>query len=150
MDPARLSRLTEQQRACLRHVYAHMTSKEIARLMGISPNSVDQHIKAATRILDVTDRRTAAKMLADHEAREPSIAAAPPSMAMREGQDPFDATPPRRSPFRPPLPIRGARPRDFTTWQRLAWIFAAMLMIALTFGVFLAGLEALSRLDRAG
>ena len=149
MDQARLSRLTEQQRACLRHVYAHMTSKEIARLMGIGPNSVDQHIKAATRTLGVTDRRTAAKMLADHEAREPGSAAAP-SMAMREGQDPFDAPAPRHRPFRLPLPIRGARPRDFSTWQRLAWIFAAMLMIALTFGVFLAGLEALSRLDRAG
>ena len=52
MDAKRLARLTEQQRLCLRYVYAHMTSKEIAPLLGIEPNSVDQHIKAAMRVLD--------------------------------------------------------------------------------------------------
>ncbi|MFL6856597.1 MAG: helix-turn-helix transcriptional regulator [Allosphingosinicella sp.] len=68
MDQARIDRLTEQQRICLRHVYAHLTSKEIAPLMRIEPGSVDQHIKAAMRILGVGDRRTAARVLAEHEA----------------------------------------------------------------------------------
>jgi DNA-binding CsgD family transcriptional regulator len=67
MSHDRVSRLTEQQRICLRHVYAHKTSKEIAPLMGIEPGSVDQHIKAAMRTLGVGDRRTAARLLADHE-----------------------------------------------------------------------------------
>ena len=67
MSPDRLSRLTEQQRACLRYVYAHKTSKEIAPHLGIEPGSVDQHIKAAMKTLGVGDRRTAARLLADHE-----------------------------------------------------------------------------------
>jgi DNA-binding CsgD family transcriptional regulator len=37
MDQKRLARLTEQQRICLRYVYLHMTSKEIAPLMRSSP-----------------------------------------------------------------------------------------------------------------
>ena len=70
MHRDRLSRLTEQQRTCLRYVYAHLTSKEIAPILGIEPGSVDQHIKAAMRVLDVGDRRTAARLLAEHEQRE--------------------------------------------------------------------------------
>jgi DNA-binding CsgD family transcriptional regulator len=77
MTPQRLARLTEQQRICLRHVYAHKTSKEIAPLLGIEPGSVDQHIKAAMRMLDVPDRRTAARLLAEHEG----LSAAPPPPA---------------------------------------------------------------------
>jgi DNA-binding CsgD family transcriptional regulator len=73
MSPERLGRLTEQQRICLRHVYAHKTSKEIAPLLRIEPGSVDQHIKAAMRVLGVADRRTAARLLAEHEG----LAAAP-------------------------------------------------------------------------
>lgn len=69
MEREPLARLTEQQRTCLRLVYAHLTSKQIAPMLGIEPGSVDQHIKAAMRILGVADRRTAARMLAEHEAR---------------------------------------------------------------------------------
>ncbi len=92
MESDRLDRLTEQQRICLRHVYAHLTSKEIAPLMGIEPNSVDQHIKAAMKALDVPDRRAAARMLAEHDGRlaVPAIGlyqspdvAAPPSGHIR-------------------------------------------------------------------
>ena len=77
MTLQRLDRLTEQQRICLRHVYAHKTSKEIAPLLGIEPGSVDQHIKAAMRTLGVGDRRTAARLLAEHEARSATPAAPP-------------------------------------------------------------------------
>jgi DNA-binding CsgD family transcriptional regulator len=73
MERARIERLTEQQRICLRHVYAHLTSKEIAPLMRIEPGSVDQHIKAAMRILEVGDRRTAARRLAEYEAAHGSL-----------------------------------------------------------------------------
>jgi DNA-binding CsgD family transcriptional regulator len=79
MTPQRLARLTEQQRICLRHVYAHKTSKEIAPLLGIEPGSVDQHIKAAMRLLDVPDRRTAARLLAEHEGPAAGPATTPSS-----------------------------------------------------------------------
>ncbi len=145
METERLDRLTEQQRACLRMVYRHMTSKEIAPRLGIEPGSVDQHIKAAMRVLGVGERRTAARMLAEYEG----TAAPGEELAMREEQADFEAEPmtPSRK-FQPPLPIWGGKPSDLGPLRRLAWIFAIMLMIALSFGVFLAGLEALSRVGR--
>ena len=69
MNAGRLNRLTDKQRECLRLVYAHMSSKEIAPLLGVEPGTVDQYVKAAMRVLGVSDRRAAAKMLAEHEDR---------------------------------------------------------------------------------
>lgn len=178
MDADRLARLTEQQRACLRLVSANMTSKEIAPYIGIEPGTVDQHLKAAMRILGVGDRRAAARLLAEHEGRlrfqplvyqssdiesapDPATLAAMSEgterrglsgRAMQEEQADFDlaASPSRSSRFQPPLPIRGGKPSDLSALQRLGWILAIMLAIAFSFGVFLAGLEALSRLGRSG
>lgn len=152
MDRDRLDRLTEQQRACLRMVYQHMTSKEIAPRLGIEPGSVDQHIKAAMRTLGVGERRAAARMLAEHEAAGTGDrrADAALALAMHEEQADFEASHTRLLPakFQPPLPIWGGKPSDLGPLRRLAWIFAIMLMVALSFGVFLAGLEALSRVGR--
>src|SRR3954469_24402280 len=78
MDRKSVERLTEQQRICLRHVYAHKTSKEIAPLLGIEPGSVDQHIKAAMKTLGVAERRTAARLLAEYEDLSAEPAQAPP------------------------------------------------------------------------
>jgi len=141
MDTARLNRLTEQQRVCLRLVYAHMTSKEIAPLLGIEPGSVDQHIKGAMRILDVADRRSAAKMLAEHEKRvRPSPVAA---IAMHEDQIDYDAGA-RREPILP-LPWEGIRPTHVGWRKRLAWIAAIAIGAALTFGALIAAAEAFTR-----
>jgi DNA-binding CsgD family transcriptional regulator len=153
MDSDRLERLTEQQRVCLRLVFAHMTSKEIAPHLGIEPGSVDQHIKTAMRTLGVGDRRAAARLLAKYEGKAgaPAVdfaSSRPSEMAMQEEQAGYDAPPPPQAP-KVPLPIWGGKPSDLSPLRRLAWIFAIMLMIALTFGVFLAGLEALSRLGKA-
>ena len=150
MDRDRLDRLTEQQRACLRMVYQHMTSKEIAPVLGIEPGSVDQHIKAAMRTLGVGERRAAARMLAEHEAAGEQPADADRVLEMHEEQAGFEAGHARPLPakFQPPLPIWGGKPSDLGPLRRLAWIFAIMLMVALSFGVFLAGLEALSRVGR--
>ena len=51
-------------------VYRHMETKEIARVLGISPDGVTQRIKAAMRILDVNRRRDAALILHEAEAAE--------------------------------------------------------------------------------
>jgi hypothetical protein len=156
-----------------------METKEIARALGISPDGVNQRIKAAMRILGVNRRRDAALLLAEVEAegqhhyqplvypprdiapdRDPGTFAAStesgreqePAMigAMREEQAAFRAVPQLRSQrFRLPLPVRGGRPSDLNALQRLGWIFGMMLAIAFAFGVFLAGMEALSRLGRS-
>ncbi len=174
-DP--VARLTEGQREVLRRVNRHLETKEIARELGISPDGVNQRIKAAMRILGVNRRRDAALILAEaegqtlypplvHPPQDIAFAAEPATFdpstesgrerepvssgAMREEQAAFRVVPQLRfRRFRLPLPIWGGRPGDLNSLQRLGWIFAVMLAIALAFGVFLAGMEALSRLGRA-
>src|SRR6185436_6298414 len=70
MEPDRGARLSEGQRACLRMVYRHMETKEIARILEISPDGVAQRIKTAMRILGVHRRRDAARILAEAEGAE--------------------------------------------------------------------------------
>jgi DNA-binding CsgD family transcriptional regulator len=173
MDAERLARLTDKQRACLRLVYAHMSSKEIAPRLGIEPGTVDQYVKAAMRTLGVGERRTAARMLAEYEAEtgqplvyqpldlaaggEPVTFGAStegrwePAFggAMREDRARFEAGfPPLKEPAKLPLPVRGAKPTDLTPVMRLGWILVLILLIALAFGFFVTGFEALSRLGR--
>ncbi len=66
-DP--LAQLTEAQRECLRLVYAHHNSKEIAEIVGVSPSAVDKRIERAVQMLGVTSRFAAARMLAVSEGR---------------------------------------------------------------------------------
>jgi len=174
MNRGHLNRLTDKQRECLRLVYAHLSSKEIAPKLGVEPGTVDQYIKAAMRTLGVSDRRAAAKMLAEHEDRivqplvyQPLDIAVVGEAAMfgastegrREAQsggamreeralfEPFPIARPEKLPI--PLPIRGGKPSDLSTVRRLGWIFGLILLIALAFGFFVTGFEALSRLGRA-
>lgn len=174
MEPDRVARLTDQQRECLRLVYAHLSSKEIAPRLGIEPGTVDQYIKAAMRILGVSDRRAAAKMLAEYENRpDQPLVYQPPDLAeasnpatfgtstggrrpatfggaMREERATFQVYPtPSPDSLKLPLPIRGGRPSDLSKVTRLGWIFILILLIALAFGLFLTGFEALSRLGRS-
>ena len=67
----RVARLSEGQRACLRMVYRHMETKDIALALGISPDGVAQRIKTAMRILGVHRRRDAALILAEVEGPAP-------------------------------------------------------------------------------
>lgn len=95
-DAARLAKLTEAQRACLRLVYRHMSSKDIARELGISPHSVDARLRTAIRTLGVATRTEAALSLAAHEAgaayqspvyQSPHVAAAATSPMLAPDND---------------------------------------------------------------
>ena len=171
MDDKRLARLTDQQRTCLRLVSAGLTSKEIAPRLGIEPGSVDQHIKAAMRILDVGDRRTAARRLADYEGRAtqqlvyqpPEIAAGPwrgemgastengeqqqrgaSGASLQEEQAPFAMSSMGMTAL--PLPVWGAKPHHLSWVKRLGWIVIVTIGIALAFGALVSAIEALVRL----
>ena len=54
MDPKRIARLTEQQRACLRHVYAHLTSKQIAERYGVNASTIN-HIFVISVINNIAE-----------------------------------------------------------------------------------------------
>ena len=56
-----LSTLTDKQRAVLDLLIDHKTSKEISRLLGISPHTVDQRIMLARAKLGVTSRSEVAQ-----------------------------------------------------------------------------------------
>ncbi len=61
--------LTEGQKDCLRLVDDLLTSKEIARKLGISPFTVDQRLDAARRKLNAPSRKTAARIYLELESR---------------------------------------------------------------------------------
>lgn len=76
-DLIRWRRLTDKQRACLDLLIEGLSSKEIARQLGISKWTVDQRLTTARQVLEVADRRAAAKEYArlkriyDHVAYDP-------------------------------------------------------------------------------
>jgi DNA-binding CsgD family transcriptional regulator len=63
-----LAALTDGQRDCLRLVYNHMTSKDIARILGVSPHTVDMRLRTAMKTLSVGSRIEAARLLVQEEA----------------------------------------------------------------------------------
>jgi DNA-binding CsgD family transcriptional regulator len=68
VEKNKVDTLTDRQIACLRMVADHMTSKEIARVLSISPYTVDQRLDAARRKLNVASRKQAALLFVQSEA----------------------------------------------------------------------------------
>jgi DNA-binding CsgD family transcriptional regulator len=66
-----VDRLSAAQVETLRHVFAHRSSKEIARIMGVSPHTVDERIRRAIRILGVSSRIDAARLVAERGDQSP-------------------------------------------------------------------------------
>jgi DNA-binding CsgD family transcriptional regulator len=62
---ALLARLTLTEKRCLELVDQGLQSKEIARVLDRSPNSVDTWLRSASRKLEVRDRFQAAKFFAE-------------------------------------------------------------------------------------
>jgi len=71
MESDRIQKLTEAQRVCLRMVLMHLSSKDIARELGISPHTVDQRLRMAIQALGVANRFEAARILARYESQTP-------------------------------------------------------------------------------
>jgi len=67
MDQQSVERLTDRQKDCLRLVARGFTSKEIGRLLELSPSTVDNHVTAAVQQLGAANRGAAARALADLE-----------------------------------------------------------------------------------
>lgn len=63
----RFDSLSEPQKECLRLVAALRSSKEIARILDISPHTVDQRLKRAQTILGASSRAEAARMFTRHD-----------------------------------------------------------------------------------
>ncbi len=168
---ARVAKLTRGQLDCLLLVDQHLSSKEIAAELNISPHTVDQRIRIALQTLGVERRAQAARIVARHHEpyqrlihQSPYIEGPLPAEhsdgavshqirhADRAGEagGPDLNTEQRSEPFRSPLPLPFAtrsHPRnEMSVGLRLLWIFLIATGAAFSAGMYLAGLESLARL----
>jgi DNA-binding CsgD family transcriptional regulator len=123
----KLSALTPQERECLRLVAQQLSSKEIARELGISKASVDTYCNRARAKLGVDNRRAAAQLLLalEVEAQAAPAAAAPSQVWLL-----------------PPLASLGP-------FARLGIILAGAVALAVAFGMLLSGLQILNGMVEA-
>ena len=168
---ARIARLTEGQLDCLRLVDQHLSSKEIAAELKISPHTVDQRIRQALHTLRVERRAQAARLVAQYSGpyqrlihqtphiegvSEPSHPDAAASIQIRHadragrvGNAGF-LTEQRPATFwlslQPPFATRSNPRNEMSVGQRLFWIVAIAIGAAFSAGMYLAGLESLARL----
>src|SRR5690242_5331067 len=167
----RVERLSTGQLDCLLLVDQHLSSKEIAGELNISPHTVDQRIRQALGILGVERRTQAARIVAQYRGpyqrlihQSPYIPAdlqsGHPEAAVshqirhadragKVGEAGF-LTEQRPASFRsslqPPFATRSNPRNEMSVGQRLFWIAAIAMGAAFSAGMYLAGLESLARL----
>jgi len=163
-DAERVASLSEKQRASLRLTYLHQTSKEIAKLAGVTPFAIDAQIERAKQRLGVSTRIEAAELVMRHSPGpyEQLIYESPP-VALAIGLDPQTVLPDdtarqdevevaeQRSVYTPPsndLSERidrrpWGRPDDLSPFTR-AWLIpaAAFLILAIVFTLLTVGEQA--------
>jgi DNA-binding CsgD family transcriptional regulator len=168
---ARVARLSSGQLDALLLVDQHLSSKEIAVELGISPHTVDQRIRGALHILGVERRSQAARLVAQHHEPYQRLIHQTPYI---EGGDstghPGGAvgfqirhadraggtgdlgvnTEQRSGASWSSLPLPFAtrsRPRnEMSVGLRLVWIVLIAMGATFSAGMYLAGLESLARM----
>ena len=169
-ERGRVERLSQGQLECLHLVNQHLSSKEIAAQLGISPHTVDQRIRGALQLLGVERRSQAARLVATHAGtyqrlihQSPHIAGSAandqPEGAVGiqirhtdrtegDGADGFETE--QRSKSRPslflPIATRNHPRNEMSVGLRLAWIGVIAIGAAFSAGMYLAGLESLTRM----
>jgi len=178
-DGSRLDRLTPGHRECLLLVDQHLSSKEIALRLSISPHTVDQRIRQALQILGVERRRDAARMIAaaavptprsetaryqrlihqpphidstpgasqkewavSHQIRHADRAREASSAGVNSEQNPAG----HWSSLPLPFSTRSHPSNEMSVGIRLLWIVLIAIGAAFSAGMYLAGLESLSRM----
>ena len=167
----RVARLTSGQLDCLRLVDQHLSSKEIAVELNISPHTVDQRIRHALQTLGVERRTQAARIVARYSGPyqrlihqsphvEPGGAPSQPVGAVSHqirhadragkarGEGFLTEQRPEQSWSSLPLPFATrSHPRnEMSVGLRLLWIVLIATGAAFSAGMYLAGLESLARL----
>lgn len=168
---SRVARLTDGQLDCLRLVAQHLSSKEIATELGISPHTVDQRVRQSLHILGVERRAQAARIVAQYCGPYQRLIHQPPYIPTEAGSGHPEAavsnqirhadrageagkagfiTEQRPASFwpslQPPFATRSNPRNEMNVGQRLFWIAAIAIGAAFSAGMYLAGLESLARL----
>ncbi len=176
IDPeSPVARLSKGQIDCLLLVDRHHSSKEIAARLGISPHTVDQRIRGALEKLGVERRGEAARIVAaalgTHAVPYQQLIHQPPyidptfeerheesavSFHIRHADRAGEASPSgnltEQSPAGPgsslqlPFATRSHRSNEMSVGLRLAWIAVIAMGATFSAGMYLAGLESLSRM----
>ena len=167
----RLAKLTRGQLDCLLLVDQHLSSKEIAAELNISPHTVDQRIRVALQTLGVERRTHAARLVARHYEpyqrlihQSPYIEAEPydeqsdgaVSIQIRHADRAGETGRPDLKTEQSSVSSWSSLPLPFATRShprnemsvglRLLWIFLIATGAAFSAGMYLAGLESLARL----
>jgi DNA-binding CsgD family transcriptional regulator len=167
----RVAKLTRGQLDCLLLVDQHLSSKEIAAELNISPHTVDQRIRIALQTLGVERRTQAARLVSQHHAPYQRLIHQSSYIEVHDPDEhPRDAVsyqirhadragetggPDFKTEQRPdsswsslPLPFATrSHPRnEMSVGLRLLWIFLIATGAAFSAGMYLAGLESLARL----
>lgn len=149
------ARLSDKQRACLDLLLERRTSKQMARMLGISKPTVDQRIAAARIILGAQDRDEAARIYArlkaiyDRDIYDPVQVPEPPKLVPSNFPDGDPAnvvmlSDARSQSFDTETGARGLFPSSRDLWRHDSGlrtrilIMAAMLAVLLI--ILLAGL----------
>jgi len=168
---ARVAKLSAGQLDCLLLVDQHLSSKEIAAELKISPHTVDQRVRHALAILGVERRAQAARIVAQVKGpyqrlihQSPYIPAGEQSghpeaavgiqirHADRAGESGETGFLTEQRPvsswssLQPPFATRSNPRNEMSVGQRLFWIVAIAIGAAFSAGMYLAGLESLARL----
>lgn len=166
----RIERLSAGQLDCLLLVDQHLSSKEIANQLGISPHTVDQRVRQALHILGVERRSQAARIVARHRGAYQRLIHQSPHIETGSGTGHPDEAirlqirhadragraldagfiteqrPSARPFLQLPFATRNNARNEMSVGQRLFWIAAIAIGAAFSAGMYLAGLESLSRL----
>ena len=167
----RVAKLSKGQLDCLLLVDQHLSSKEIAVRLGISPHTVDQRIRQSLQILGVERRQQAARLVAEgrapyqrlihqspyieadrnspqpegtvsHQIRHADRAGEPGPVGIETEQRPVD----RRASLPLPIATRSHPTNEMSIGFRLLWIVTIAIGAAFSAGMYLAGLESLTRM----
>ncbi len=176
IDPASpVARLSQGQIECLLLVDQHHNSKEIAVRLGISPHTVDQRIRLALEKLGVDRRGEAARLVAAalplHDPAYQRLIHQSPHIddaalfrhqqgavgnQIRHADRAGEASPPGviteqrsvgfGSPLQLPFATRSHPSNEMGVGLRLLWIVLIAMGATFSAGMYLAGLESLSRM----
>ncbi|MCK0530666.1 helix-turn-helix domain-containing protein [Sphingobium agri] len=129
----RLAKLSDVQKQCIRLSGEGRSSKEIAPLVGLTHQTVDQYLHRARQALGAANRREAARILSEIENGrtfkrfefKPKAVVEEPDSAIPAGPTEQD----ERASGLPGLPPIGGKPNDLTPGARLVAISKIALFI---------------------
>jgi DNA-binding CsgD family transcriptional regulator len=159
MNRGDIQRLTETQKTCLRHVYEHLTSKDIARLLSCSPHTVDTHIRSAQKILNVGNRFEAARMLHAFETGKKRALSSVPSR-LAETPLPVTTASPHEGMAQEqsvtsvrnkllPIPDFWGDTHELSNGAKFGWMVLCSIYISISIGALLALMQAVETLFKS-